>query len=68
MDGYEASKQIRLFNVHIPIIALTAAAMIEDKHKAIAAGMNGHLSKPIDTRELSQMLAQWLPKKPDQQT
>jgi len=60
MDGYEAARQIRLFNTEIPIIALTAAAMIEDKHKAITAGMSNHLSKPIDKQALYQVLRHYL--------
>ena len=61
LDGYQASRKIRHFNSSIPIIALTAAAMVEDKSKALDAGMNGHLSKPIDINELSHTLMRWLP-------
>ncbi len=60
MDGYEATRQIRQFNSDTPVIALTAAAMIEDKDKAIAAGMSSHLSKPIDNKALYQALAYYL--------
>ena len=60
MDGYQATRQIRLFKPELPIIALTAAAMVEDKQKALAAGMNDHLSKPIDSQRLYQTLARWL--------
>ena len=60
MDGYEASRRIRQRNVHIPIVALTAAAMIEDRDKAFAAGMNGHLGKPIKRDELASTLHHWL--------
>jgi len=49
MSGYEATKIIREHNKTIPIIALTAAAMIEDKAKVLQAGMNEHLSKPINS-------------------
>lgn len=60
LDGYQATELIRGFNKQLPIIALTAAAMSEDKTKALSHGMNGHLSKPIDTRELISTLQQWL--------
>lgn len=60
MDGYQATQLIRSFNSVIPILALTAAAMIEDRQKAIDAGMNDHLSKPINKQELLDALHQWL--------
>ena len=51
MDGYEATKLIReeeqSYGVHTPIIALTAADTEEDLQKAIDAGMDLHLTKPI---------------------
>lgn len=59
MSGYEAAKIIRERDKEIPIIALTAAAMIEDKQKAINAGMNDHLSKPINMNELYKMIAKF---------
>ena len=40
----------------IPIIAMTASAFEEDKREAIAAGMNGHIAKPIDVNELIAIL------------
>jgi len=52
MSGYEATKEIRKHNQTIPIIALTAAAMTEDKEKVLHAGMNEHVGKPIDKNEL----------------
>ncbi len=60
MDGYQAAEQIRRFNKHTPIIALTAAAMIEDREKALAAGMNDHLPKPINREQLRETLIKWL--------
>lgn len=61
LDGYQATRRIRQFNAQLPIIALTAAAMIEDKEKALSAGMNDHLSKPIDKAVLRECLCRWLP-------
>ncbi|AHF01610.1 sensory histidine kinase [Thiomicrospira aerophila AL3] len=61
MGGYEATRHIRQTHKDIPIIALTAAAMIEDKNKALEVGMNDHLSKPLVTRDLYKQLARFLP-------
>jgi diguanylate cyclase (GGDEF)-like protein len=60
MDGYEAARRIRLFDQSVPIVALTAAAGIEDKGKALASGMNDHLAKPVQSDALHQILAQWM--------
>jgi PAS domain S-box-containing protein len=59
MDGYQATRAIRAFNPNVPIVALTAAAMIEDRDKALAVGMNEHLSKPLNTQELHRVLAHY---------
>ncbi|MDO4484357.1 MAG: response regulator [Clostridia bacterium] len=60
MDGYKATEKIRRMpdaaKANIPIIAMTANAFDEDKHNAMAAGMNGHLSKPIDIGKMMDML------------
>jgi len=63
LDGYEATREIRKdsrFN-DLPIIAMTASAMTQDREKAIAAGMNDHVSKPIDIDELFSALLKWIP-------
>lgn len=61
MNGYDATRAIRkiddLQKSTIPIIAMTANAFEEDKKNALEAGMNGHLSKPIDAQKLIQTLA-----------
>lgn len=61
MDGYEATRAIRLSKkadaADIPIIALTANAFAEDAKAAHDAGMNAHLSKPVDFNKLKNMLA-----------
>ena len=60
MDGYKATQEIRHLpdkgKACIPIIAMTASAFEEDKREAIAAGMNGHIAKPIDVNELMEIL------------
>ena len=64
MDGYTATREIRTLNNHkcanIPIIAMTANAFEEDRKKAIKAGMNGHIAKPIQIDKLLSMLAEVL--------
>lgn len=61
MDGYEATRAIRLSEkvdaADIPIIALTANAFVEDAKAAHDAGMNAHLSKPLDFNKLKNILA-----------
>jgi len=64
MDGYQASRSIRAFEdkekAAVPIVALTANAFQEDCDKAIEAGMNGHIAKPLDAvnmfREIARVL------------
>ncbi len=63
-DGYAATRAIRGEGItadDLPIIALTANAFPEDIAAARDAGMQGHLSKPIDFAELARMLQRWLP-------
>ncbi len=62
MDGYEAMINIRKENKYkkLPIIALTAKAMKEDRDKCIAAGANEYLSKPVDKDKLLSLLRVWL--------
>lgn len=62
MDGFEATRRIRSLKEpalsHIPIIAMTANAFDEDRRAAARCGMNGFISKPIDTEELLRTLHQ----------
>ena len=61
LDGYEATKQIRAQAQwqHLPVIALTANVMPEDKAYALEVGFNAHLAKPLDLKKLTQCLAQF---------
>jgi PAS domain S-box-containing protein len=61
MDGYEATRAIRAVPAlaDLPIIAMTANAMKGDLEKCLKAGMNAHLSKPVNTQEMLQTLAHW---------
>ncbi len=56
MDGIEATKQIRMFNKEIQIIAMTANALAEDKERAFKAGMNDYITKPIAIDAIKQVL------------
>ncbi len=62
MDGYEVVRRIRNDRglKHLPIIAMTAHALSGDREKSLRAGMNDHLSKPIDPGRLEEALAKWL--------
>lgn len=61
LDGYEATKQIRLTNKNVIIIAQTANAMNADRNKAINAGCNDYVSKPISKGELLKKISQYFP-------
>jgi CheY-like chemotaxis protein len=65
MDGLLATKIIRKRELstgaHVPIVAMTAHAMREDKDRCIAVGMDDYLSKPVDPKTLREMLDKWLP-------
>ena len=68
MDGLEATRQIRKLGEEpawrylgeIPIIAMTAHALVGDREKSIEAGMNDHTTKPLDPQSLAKTLAHWL--------
>ena len=68
MDGIEASATIRGLPAgrykDLPIIAMTAHAMSGDREKSLAAGMNDHVTKPLDTVELFSALARWIKPRP----
>ena len=65
MDGYETSRYIRETDYSTPIIALTANVLDEDIQKSIEAGMNEHLSKPIEVEKLYRVLLKYISKKVD---
>ncbi|ATX79417.1 Signal transduction histidine kinase [Mariprofundus aestuarium] len=68
MDGLEATRRIRKLAedssyhhlAETPIIAMTAHALVGDRDKSIQAGMNDHITKPLDPQELARTLVQWL--------
>jgi len=63
MDGYEASRQIRRSGrwPQLPIVALTANAMSEERERCRAAGMSDYLAKPFRREELATLLDLWIP-------
>ena len=63
MDGLEATRRIRALDAgrDVPIIAMTAHALKEQRDACLAAGMDDHVSKPIDIRRLWETLARWVP-------
>jgi two-component system, sensor histidine kinase and response regulator len=68
MDGLAASRLIRSDQrfLNLPIIAMTAHAMKGDKKQSLDAGMNDHLTKPINPETLTKALLKWMPVKPEQ--
>ena len=61
MDGFEATQALRAAGHRMPIIALTAGAVAQDRDKCLAAGMDDFLCKPIDGALLAKAMVQWLP-------
>jgi CheY-like chemotaxis protein len=63
MDGYSATRALRQVKrlQELPVIAMTANAMVGDREAALAAGMNDQITKPIVIEEMFATLARWLP-------
>ncbi|NJL72544.1 MAG: response regulator [Candidatus Competibacteraceae bacterium] len=67
MDGFEATREIRRFEerqggkTHVPIVAMTAQAMAQDREECLAAGMDAFISKPVTLNSLQAILSDWLP-------
>lgn len=62
MDGFEATRQIRELpkGKNLPIIAMTASAMIQDRYACLEAGMNDHVQKPMNPEVLRSCLLKWI--------
>ena len=63
MDGLEATRRIRALQrpdaSGVPIVAMTANAFVEDRRKSIEAGMNDHITKPLDVKQVLECLDKW---------
>ena len=63
-NGYDTTKEIRQKErgsiQHIPIIAMTANAMVGDREKCLSCGMDDYISKPVDIDELKDLLGRWV--------
>lgn len=62
MDGYQAMAQLNLMPElkHLPVIAVTAQAMVGDRERCISAGASGYISKPVNVEELTSLLKKYI--------
>ena len=62
MDGYSATRELRTHPEwqQLPVIAMTASALAEDRDRALASGMNAHITKPIHIESMLRTMAQWI--------
>jgi CheY-like chemotaxis protein len=70
MDGYTATRALRRNPAwqRLPVIAMTASALVEDRDRALAAGMNAHITKPISIDEMLRTMADWIHLRPNGQS
>ncbi len=64
MDGYEATRRLRereRGRRRLPVVAMTANAMVGDRERCLEAGMDDHIPKPVRVPDLHRALARWLP-------
>ena len=62
MDGYTATRELRSRPEwkDLPVIAMTASALAEDRERALASGMNAHITKPINVESMLRTMAEWI--------
>ncbi|MBL8485125.1 MAG: response regulator, partial [Rhodocyclaceae bacterium] len=62
LDGLAATRAIRARpgHIHVPVIAMTASVLVEDRARCIAAGMNDHVPKPVDAAQLYAKMLEWM--------
>lgn len=63
LDGFATTVEIRRRNIDIPIIAITANSMVEDRERCLRHGMNDYMAKPVTFQTLSKFLSTWMPVK-----
>ncbi len=61
MNGYEATQKIREFNKNVVVIAQTAYALVGDREKALSAGCDNYISKPIQPEQLESLIRKYFP-------
>ncbi|MBC7425585.1 MAG: response regulator [Bacteroidia bacterium] len=66
MDGYEAIPAIKNARLNLPVISVTAQAMIGDREKCLSAGADDYISKPIDVDKLLTVIAKFIKTENDQ--
>jgi signal transduction histidine kinase/ActR/RegA family two-component response regulator len=64
MDGFEATREIRRREqaggaVHVPVVAMTASAVVGDRERCLAAGMDDYVAKPLDVEDLRRVIQRW---------
>jgi CheY-like chemotaxis protein len=67
MDGYEATRAIRdprsnVKNHNVPIVAMTAHALKDDRQRCLEAGMDDYISKPVQPEKLTEVVERFLPR------
>ena len=62
MDGFEATRRLRSQAgfADLPVIAMTASALVSDRDRALAVGMNDHIPKPLDVNQMYQVISRWV--------
>jgi CheY-like chemotaxis protein len=60
MDGYEATRRIKAVNAEVPVLALTAYGLVKDQEKALAAGCDDVITKPVDRDLLLHAMKKYL--------
>jgi len=60
LDGYDATRRLRAGGFDVPVVALTAHALVEERGKCLAAGCTEYVTKPVDRKRLIELCARWI--------